>query len=331
MERAEEYKELIQKVISGDASPVEMKTLEAILNNDIEKNEYFVNISKVNDLSDQLGEFHKQLDVEADYQAFLKKKEDDGKIIPIGASYSGLNMIFKIAALFLISCGTWYAFNRTADVEIVADATSNENSEKVFSDMSTLKLSKNSKISYPKAFASNERIVNLQGEGYFEIESDPERPFIVQVGDISVKVLGTKFNVNARDLDSVVVTVIEGSVALYRNDDNDKMEGITAGMKGTLSHDNSKAEISTNENLNFLYWYNGKLKFVNSTLEEVAFVLNREMHSKIKINSNSIKNCLFSGSLDNVELSEILELLEITLGLDVEKSENKVLLSGEGC
>ncbi|MCH7535844.1 MAG: DUF4974 domain-containing protein, partial [Bacteroidetes bacterium] len=68
-------------------------------------------------------------------------------------------------------------------------------------------------------------------------------------------------------------------------------------------------------------------------LEDVVKVLNKELDAKIIINNNEIKGCLFSGNIEGIGLTEILELLEVTFELEINISENKVLISGsgEGC
>ena len=72
-----------------------------------------------------------------------------------------------------------------------------------------------SQLRYPTAFTGNNRIVELEGEAYFEVTHDRQKPFKVKVGDLFVNVLGTKFNIMAySDEPSVQTTLVNGSVEL---------------------------------------------------------------------------------------------------------------------
>ncbi|HET7118994.1 MAG TPA: FecR family protein, partial [Hanamia sp.] len=88
----------------------------------------------------------------------------------------------------------------------------------VLADGSEVWLDVASSITYPTAFAGNERKVEITGEAYFEVTHNEAKPFIVQKGDVKIKVLGTHFNVNAYDDEnSLKVTLLEGAVKVERH------------------------------------------------------------------------------------------------------------------
>lgn len=88
----------------------------------------------------------------------------------------------------------------------------------VLSDGSHVWLNAGSSITYPVAFVGDERKVELQGEGYFEISHAPNKKFIVWAGGVKVEVLGTHFNVNAYNESAVTkITLLEGSVKTGNN------------------------------------------------------------------------------------------------------------------
>ena len=80
-------------------------------------------------------------------------------------------------------------------------------------DGSVVWLNSESVLEYPRNFTGERRVVKLSGEGYFEVERDEARPFVVIAGDAEITVLGTSFNVEAHS-DAVTTTLVSGSVAV---------------------------------------------------------------------------------------------------------------------
>ena len=140
---------------------------------------------------------------------------------------SGLGFFYKIAAtLLLVALFTFIAFHFTKNTtEHVKTATAitkeNQRGRKstiFLKDGSIVYLNAESSIRYPEVFPDSARIVKLQGEAYFDIARDPDKPFIVQVGNLRVSVLGTSFNINAYEenefeLKNVNVEMKEGELA----------------------------------------------------------------------------------------------------------------------
>lgn len=108
----------------------------------------------------------------------------------------------------------------------------------MLSDGTRVTLNASSRLRYPEAFASNQRLVEFEGEGYFEVVSDASHPFLVRTNVVGraqdVRVLGTEFNINTYDYDeSVVTTVVGGQVAV--NSGHGDQILLTSGEKSILS------------------------------------------------------------------------------------------------
>ena len=80
-----------------------------------------------------------------------------------------------------------------------------------------------SKLKFPVQFNANERRVTLEGEAFFDVAKDADRPFYVEVGGRTIKVLGTKFNVSAYS-DEVATTLVEGAVTIVDAHSVSKLE-----------------------------------------------------------------------------------------------------------
>jgi transmembrane sensor len=187
------------------------------------------------------------------------------------------------------------------------------------------------------------RVILQQGEAYFTITKNKERPFFVEVGDQEIKVIGTKFNV-LKSLDLLTVSVTEGLVSVTTKEtlenkvakaanslEENRKERKTHYLSGGSVGEYSKyAEFSTAQEGDAVEhrhsWRQRKLKFDNQSLKEVVLQLNRYRTKKVIITSAQLENLKISGvfHLKNGDaiLSNITAVLPVTLAYD----DNKVLI-----
>lgn len=118
-------------------------------------------------------------------------------------------MIMRIAASFTILIASLLTWQNMSSPEMI---TLSGPGEYVLSDASTVFLNADSELTFPEKFAKDKREVKLDGEAYFDIHKNPEKPFTIGVGSVKVDVLGTAFEITEIDDEIVVVTVDEGVV-----------------------------------------------------------------------------------------------------------------------
>lgn len=126
------------------------------------------------------------------------------------------------AVAILIAAGTGYLISDSWDVpSSILVETYNDSGEVqqiALADGSTVWLNRNSQIRYERNFNDSIRAVTLEGEAFFEVAKNPEKPFVVKTGDIKTKVLGTSFNVRAfANLETIEVALVEGKVNVEMN------------------------------------------------------------------------------------------------------------------
>ncbi|MCH7534681.1 MAG: FecR domain-containing protein, partial [Bacteroidetes bacterium] len=213
---------------------------------------------------------------------------------------------------------------------LVIDSSATEKVELDLADRTNVVLNVNSKISYPRTFDGDKRIVKLEGEAFFNVETDSTKPFVIHVGDGRIVVKGTSFNVNANNPDSIVVTVKEGVIQFY-HEGSDQSELLTVDGKGTLMASSDEVVKADNDNDNYLFWYDGKLWFKNTSLKNVVAKLNKEWNVGLSIADEAIEGCPVTASLTSEEVEKILRLLEMTLDIRVEVEDEKYVIYGEGC
>src|SRR5699024_2559231 len=131
------------------------------------------------------------------------------------------------------------------------------------SDSTKVKLNSNTTLEFPERFTSNYRRVKLKGEAYFEVKHNKGLPFIVEVEDTEVEVLGTKFNVNSYR-DKVVTTLSEGKVKVLVEGGNEVK--LSPGEQAISS--GKKIDKLTVDLDYYLGWVNGEFIFKYDNIED---------------------------------------------------------------
>lgn len=175
-------------------------------------------------------------------------------------------------------------------------------------------LNSGSTLKYNNSYGDENRTVNLSGEGYFEVQKNPEKPFIVYANDIKVKVLGTVFNVRSyADEADVEVNLLEGKVDVSIKSQNEaKILSLLPNDKMVYNKINKTITSHRVDATRSSAWTTGKLCFVDATLEDIVKNLERKYDIQIEIKSQRIKEELFSGSLNlNQPIDKILEYIDV--------------------
>lgn len=180
----------------------------------------------------------------------------------------------------------------------------------VLADGTKVFLNTVSSIKYPTQFNEDKRIVELEGEAYFEVAKDKNKPFIVKSGNQSIEVLGTHFNVHAYDNESVTkTTLLEGSVAVsYKN----QKSILKPGQQSNVSENFNKIKIREVDTEATIAWKNGRFKFDNADLKSVMKQLERWYGIKVEYRGDVSDVRFNGGTFMNKNLSEVLKVLELS-------------------
>lgn len=184
------------------------------------------------------------------------------------------------------------------------------------SDGSEVSLNYGSRIKYPRTFTGNTREITLDGEGYFDVAHDPDKPFVVKTGSLNVTALGTEFNVQSyRDDNLISATLVEGKVVIDKILPNEEFERIGAMQPGQHVAYNIASEriISSQGNIEqYIAWREGKMVFDNTPITTVAGELSRKFNVDIEVASD-IKDLTYTVIFIEDPLYLILDLMtEIT-------------------
>ncbi|SFD49476.1 FecR family protein [Flavobacterium phragmitis] len=180
----------------------------------------------------------------------------------------------------------------------------------ILADGTKVYLNAVSSIKYPTQFNGDKRVVELEGEAYFEVAKNKNKPFIVKSDNQSIEVLGTHFNVHSYNNESVVkTTLLEGSVAVtYKN----QKTILKPGQQSDVSESFSKIKVREVDTEEAVAWKNGRFKFDNADLKTVMKQLERWYGIKVEYHGD-VSDVRFSGgTFRNKNLSEVLKVLEFS-------------------
>lgn len=312
---------LIRKFISGNCTPQEQGYIKALM---------------------QQAGAHKLFDqvMDEDWQAFknetpatdqyiqnfqqrLHDRLDEREKDPV---FRRTNYFYKYAAIWIVlilglaTYGT-IEFSKTKTVVgptlLSSHNPNGQRSKIVLSDGSIVTLGAGSRLNYPAHFADSTREISLEGEAFFEITKNPEKPFIIHTGAVQTKVLGTSFKVNAFKGEDVQVAVVTGKVRVdHKTVNKDGLESIAVLLPGDVVNWNPvtrKAVKSKRETEELTAWQAGKLSFNGMPLKNVAIILERWYNVDIQINNKKAGEYKMNIILDGTQpLNQLLEVLKVT-------------------
>ncbi len=195
--------------------------------------------------------------------------------------------------------------------EYVVEVPAGAKSKVTFPDGSVVWLNAGSKVKYNSNFAKESRNLALSGEGYFEVSKNEELPFVVNTGNLSVKVLGTKFNLKSYEEDSEVkVTLKEGAVRVGDFLADAAPIVLEPNQRFTLKKADQAIQVDSVDASHIENWRNGAMIFDKVPLEEIAKELKRLYNIPIQIENDKLKRIVYySDFQENVTMEKVLEIL----------------------
>ena len=194
---------------------------------------------------------------------------------------------------------------QNANSSFLAEVPAGDKVQLTLPDKSSVKLNSESSLSY--AYVNGKRVARLKGEGYFQVSKDRKHPFVVQVGNLNIEVLGTCFNVYSyEENDFVETSLIEGSVRLYDS---------KSPSESFILKPSQKAIYSKN------------LVFESEKLGSVFQKIERWYGVHIDLLCPEIANDQISGSFKDEQLSYVMEALKFQYGFNYEITGNNVTIN----
>jgi transmembrane sensor len=319
--------DLLVKHLTGEATEAEVLQVEQWLASDEANKHYFehfkliweesVQLANTTHVDEQLAWHRFQNRVQ--HGSFAKPKAKVWSInSPLMRAAIVTGLIIGIAAL------TFFLFHNNPGKVIAMNTIQATNTVKADSlpDGSVVTLNKHSTVSFPKAFTGNKRVLQLNGEAFFKVKPDKEKPFEVHTNNVTITVVGTSFNVRSRG-DTTEVIVETGVVKVTI----DKQTVILKAGQKAISGINETL-LKKQSNTDQLYNYYRSKKFVcdSTQLWKVVEKLNEAYDVQIVFGRETLRDYRLTTTFDNEPLDNILDIISSTFNISVAKEKGKIIL-----
>lgn len=196
-------------------------------------------------------------------------------------------------------------------------------------DGSAVTLNANSTLMWNKRVKKERRVI-LQGEAFFDIVHDPDRPFIVEVEDMDIKVLGTSFNVKNRGQNREVI-LERGKVEIFRKQTGDKEEPLILEAGEALQYDSEQMHLANSSGAQqaSTLWKEGLLRFVDTKTAKVMEEMETLYGVEILMDVPELIDRPLDITLPYVEWDRVGEVLALTLGVKMIKENDRYRFTGK--
>ncbi|PWJ57941.1 ferric-dicitrate binding protein FerR (iron transport regulator) [Dyadobacter jejuensis] len=275
-------------------------------------------------------------------------------IEPSGKVVRPIFTFWNIAAsvvLVILGLGAWYLSSQPqlhqqmeqvitfqpAESELIEEVNRTNSTLLVhLSDGSVVELAKNSRLKYPKSFANNQRVVQLEGEAFFEVQKNPESPFLIYANETVTKVLGTSFRIVAfQDASKVIVSVATGKVSVFskegyhRSAQHQNAAGVvlTANQRAEFTRDQQQFNKTLVENPDIIITQeNPTFNFDNTPLKLVFEALEKAYGVEILYDAELVLNRSLKVHFGEESLYEKLTVICNTMGMQYQIVDAKIII-----
>ncbi|NIG52292.1 FecR family protein [Chitinophaga sp. Cy-1792] len=344
----EEMDELIAAFLSGDISASEQQQLEDWIELSMANRLHFLELREAWTAAAKSG----------GYDTLSAWKELHGQIVPPADNFSKWKRAVRIAASFilpfLLGGGAMLAWsekqgNKGSGSDMVTITSPKGATTRIeLSDGTEVWLNAGSKLQYAQSYNTLRREVNLEGEAFFKVHTNPQKPFTVKASDLRILALGTSFNVKAYPEEkTVVTTLIDGEVKIDGSSTRQPFNVVMkphehvvyekpVSVQQAHKTDNEKEPekqptpvVSKEVNNTEIYtaWKDGSWIIASQSLEELAVTMERKFNVQVVFQNEELKKYKFSGTFRQETLEQVLNILKLTAPLQYRIEAGVVMLS----
>lgn len=328
--------DLIVSFLSGELNRQERDRLMAWIDESEAHRNYFLRHQEVwaSALSDEEAFRYDQAAAFRQFRQRVAVAQSERRTVQLRRSlrmcirYAAVVALVGLIAYFSYRQGEGNLRDALADIEVVAPLGSQ--AQMRLPDGTLVTLNAGSRMTYAQDFGVDNREVNLEGEGYFEVAHNEQIPFYVHSKDLQVKVLGTKFNFRDYPEDrQVVVSLLEGKVALHNKIRQEADCFLMPDERVVLDKSVGAMKIESTKRIKSdTDWKRGVLSFDEVLLPEVIQTLERSYNVQIALKTDSLASYRFFGTFSRTEqgIKEVLEALAATGKIHYALEGDKVIL-----
>lgn len=252
---------------------------------------------------------------------------------------------WQMAAVFLallLAGGIWWKRSQPGTpVYTASKTTQNQLTRVLLPDSSLVWLKQDSELRYHKRFDGQTRDVFLSGEAFFSVTKNKQKPFIVHTSELTIKVLGTSFNVKSYQNDQTVeTTLVHGKVAIEKNSERPGEPAyvvLSPNQRATYSKKFKTMDINKMVDareiavLNMPEMESTSMVFDELPFTEVLSRLEKRFDINVHIENRKQLTCTFTADFEKESLSEILELIAASHRITYSVKGTDIFIKGDFC
>lgn len=327
----EKWDDLLVKYLLGEASPDERLEVDEWRKQRPGNEMYYQQLNAVWEKSrviaarttvteeDAWGRFQQKIAGAASEKDSVLKI-DGANVKPVGIGFRWWHVA---AALMALLAGSWLVVHVVQFQSSVTIASGNAVLTDTLPDGSVITLNKNAAIVYKRSFNDNHRKVSLQGEAFFDVTSDKNKPFMITTANnIAITVLGTSFNV--RNTDTITEIIVEsGMVEVSLGD-----RSVRVKAQEKLTVDSRAMKLQKQSNSSVLYNHYRTHTFVchSTPLSELVTKLNEVYGADIVIANSKLAGLPLTTTFNEASLDSIIHIVCLTLDISSRKEQNRIIL-----
>ncbi|MDR0750021.1 MAG: FecR domain-containing protein [Tannerellaceae bacterium] len=294
------------------------------LTSDKEKQETFDRYRNTEALLAFSDDVDNPLDTVRSYKRFMRRMKQRAfyRYVYRTAGYAAALVLLAMSVHFYHV----YSYQHTIDIsETSLFVPAGQRVSLTLSDGTTVWLNARTRLTYPTAFIGNQRRVSIEGEAFFEVAEDKDKPFIVSANGSEIKVLGTTFNVYSYPDEPVSrISLLEGSVQIHSKTSPDTEVTLRPQDEAIVQNQTQTMTIGKIPDNDYFLWREGIYSFENETLNNILKKLELYYDIKIEVKEPAILKWKYTVKFRQRDgIDEILRALCKVYPLKIRKNEEK--------
>jgi ferric-dicitrate binding protein FerR (iron transport regulator) len=311
-------KELVIKFLAGEITESEIDVLKSCLDKNVENRCIF---NQENELWQESGvktklEYFKTDEGWNNISSKLGFGENRYKSVLIINKYKFRMLLAAASVACLIAIGgltLWLSERQSVKQTVVASTTvstdEGEMAHIFLSDSTQVFMNSGSTLKYDVNYNINERKVNLSGEAFFNVRTNPEKPFVVQLDQMTVSATGTRFNVLSYGNENRIETTLEEGKIQVAIKGQETIE-VKSGQQVVYFTKTNKAVVRDVSTETYTSWKENKLRFIDTPFEETLRKIGRKYNVTFQIQNRDLLDLKYTATFIDESIEEVMQMLK---------------------
>ncbi len=226
------------------------------------------------------------------------------------------------AAILAFTIGTYFLLQDKQELVSKNDPINNY----LLPDSSVISLNRKSKLVFVDGFKGSKRELWLEGEAFFDVKRNSEKPFVIHVGNNLVEVLGTSFNINENTERQYIELNVERGKVRFKSNDLNRSLVVEKGQAVRYNSKENDLVRLEKANVNYLSWKTNLIRFEQTPMTEVVSTLESVYGMQIIIKSDELKDLKFSARFSNQPFEKVLKVIALSLNIKTKNVNNTIEL-----